>query len=315
MSFTWPNEPTAGAKQSDFADYAELLCLQSGICSFTKISCDIGRLEENNYENGVQEYSRLDEDIELAFKEIERRQVACSEENYPFNISPTGRSIKISSTLTSAHILYCYLLLATRLNMKTDRNHGDIDGTLLFEHVSAAIAASFWGSRSDSMVFGTASEGSFEAKIEELCQRLGEGECFINRNTGAVTQNDGKLDVVVWKGFSDCRQGKLIGFGQCKTGRNWRDQLTQLQPDIFCSSWMRDTPPVKPVRLFFVAESVGNEQWYTQISNGGLIFDRCRILDYFSDEMSDSTTQDVKKWLLSATTTRELNYIANILNT
>ncbi len=280
----------------------------------TKLSRDLGRLEENDYEAGVPEYSELDEDIELAFKEIERRSAACGDQRYPFTITRTGQSIVLPDTPTSAHLLYCYLLLSTRLNMQSDRTHADIDATLLFERVSAAVAATFWGERADSMVFGTgADQGGFEAKVNLLCERLGEGGGFVNRNNGPVTQNDGKLDVVVWKGFNDNRSGRLIGFGQCKTGRNWRDSLTQLQSSAFIKSWLSDAPPVDPVRLFFVSEVVGDELWYSQIAQGGLLFDRCRVLDYFSDEMPEDTMQEVTAWLVAAAANRGFETVSSLL--
>ena len=314
MSFIWPNEPTTGARAADFADYAELLCLRDGACSMTKLSRDLGRLEENDYESGVPEYSELDEDIELAFKEIERRLIACGDQRYPFSVTATGQSIILSGEPTPGHLLYCYLLLSTRLNMQSDRTHAGIDGTLLFEHVSAAIAVSFWGQRADAMVFGTGAEqGGFEAKVNLLCERLGEGGGFVNRNNGPVTQNDGKLDVVVWKGFNDGRTGRLIGFGQCKTGRNWRDSLTQLQSSAFVKSWLCDAPPVDPVRLFFVSEVVGDELWYSQITQGGLLFDRCRVMDYFSEDMPETTMQDVTTWVAAAATDCGLDKVTALL--
>jgi len=314
VSFVWPHEPTAGAKSSDFADYAELLCLRDGSCSVTRLSRDLGRIEENDYEGGVEEYSELDEDIELGFKEIERRLSACGADCYPFSVTSTGHRIDLADDITSARVLYCYLLLATRLNMASDRNQADIDGTLLFEHVSAQIAAALWGERSQSMVFGTgAHQGGFETKVNLLCSGLGEGGGFKNRNEGVVTQNDGKLDVVVWKGFRDGRVGKLIGFGQCKTGRNWRDSLTQLQVDAFVRSWMQDAPPVDPIRLFFVSEVVGEELWYSQVASAGLLLDRCRIVDYSPGEMPAEVMDRVRAWTLAALTSNDLTHAVGIL--
>jgi len=90
-------------------------------------------------------------------------------------------------------------------------------------------------------------------------------------------QKDAKLDLTVWRPFSDNRPGKLMGFGQCATGNDWADKLTQLQPEAFCAMWMLDTPAVTPVRLFFVPFRIEQKQWLDTTQQGGIIFDRCRI--------------------------------------
>ncbi|HLP44674.1 MAG TPA: hypothetical protein VK469_01940 [Candidatus Kapabacteria bacterium] len=118
-------------------------------------------------------------------------------------------------------------------------------------------------------------------KIKSLIKQLGEGEGFKNRNeTSPYTNKDDDLDVVLWKSFSDNCPGKLIGFGQCKTGTYWKSQLKILQPFSFCSKWFSDMPPVLPIRLFFISESILRNRWYENVAEGGVLFDRCRIMDY-----------------------------------
>ena len=92
-------------------------------------------------------------------------------------------------------------------------------------------------------VFGTsAGLSDFREKADRLCQRLREGEGFLNRDRAEPTQRDGQLDVVVWKPFADGDPGKLIAFGQCKTGTDHKDTVTQLQPDSFCRKWLHSSP-------------------------------------------------------------------------
>ena len=99
------------------------------------------------------------------------------------------------------------------------------------------------------MVFGTAAGvGGFREKIGHLCRQLGEGGGV--KAEASPNLRDGKLDVVAWKPFADSWQGKLMIFGQCKTGTHYRDMLMQLQPDDFCAKWLRERPPVVPLRAF-----------------------------------------------------------------
>jgi hypothetical protein len=105
---------------------------------------------------------------------------------------------------------------------------------------------------------------------------MGEGGGSKNRPTRR-NQKDGKLDLAVWRSFPDGRQGKLLGFAQCATGRNWPSKLTEMQPRNFCVKWMHEYPAVDPVRLFFLPFRIERQRWYDDSVEGGLLFDRCRI--------------------------------------
>ena len=116
---------------------------------------------------------------------------------------------------------------------------------------------------------------------------------------------DGKLDVVVWKHFTDGLAGKLIAFGQCKTGTSYRDSLTQLQPDSFCRKWLRSPLVLTPVRMFFVSEALPRSLWRNDSIDAGLLFDRCRIVD-FCDNVSRDVLVKVTTWTAAAAKATEL---------
>ena len=86
--------------------------------------------------------------------------------------------------------------------------------------------------------------------------------------------------MVVWKEFADQRHGKLIGFGQCKTGTHWEKSVHDLVPERFCHKWVRTAPSVMPVRLYFIASRVLDRDWFEACVDAGIFFDRCRILNY-----------------------------------
>ena len=178
--------------------------------------------------------------------------------------------------------------------------HAGIDGTLLLEELAADAAREYVGDRAESLVFGTsAGLSDFREKADRLCQRLREGEGFLNRDRAEPTQRDGQLDVVVWKPFADGDPGKLIAFGQCKTGTDHKDTVTQLQPDSFCRKWLHSSPVLTPVRMFFAAEAMSRLRWYSAASDAGLLFDRCRIVD-FCDGLTDDVFAKVRTWTEAA---------------
>ena len=131
--------------------------------------------------------------------------------------------------------------------------------------------------------------------MNDLCKAIREGEDFHPKSPGKITARDGKLDIVVWRGFTDQRHGQLIGFGQCKTGTHWKNDLSKLQPDSFCRKWMRVQPAATPVRLYFVCDRVIDRS-YEMCSDGGILFDRCRIMEYATD-IPKKLLKRIEKWV------------------
>lgn len=298
--FKWPREPSARAPGHELADFAELVAWQRNSMSMTALSRFLGRLDENDYSDGVPEEEETDHLAEDAYREIEQRKEGCGN-GYPFEITKEGYTLRTSQKMENhKHTIYRYLLLATRLNMKDNRRHAGIDGALLFEELAAEVAREYLGARAESFVFGTAAESiDFQGKVDDLCRRIKEGDGFVNRDEARPNERDGKLDVVVWKHFTDGLPGKLIAFGQCKTGTSYKDELTQLQPDAFCRKWLRSSPVLPPVRLFFVSEALLRSRWRSASIDAGLLFDRCRIVDFCNDVSAD-VFQKVRTWTEAA---------------
>ncbi len=190
--------------------------------------------------------------------------------------------------------------------MRDNRIHADIDGALLFEELAAEVAREYLGARAESIVFGTAAgTTTFSDKVNELCQQLKEGVRFVNRCEARPTENDGKLDVVVWKHFTDGLAGKIIAFGQCKTGTNYKNTLTQLQPDAFCKKWLHSSPAITPVRMFFISEALSRCHWQNTAYEAGVLFDRCRIVD-FCDCVREDVLRKLQMWTTAAAQQTEL---------
>ncbi len=298
--FKWPGTPSVRAPAHEVGDFAELVCWRDNGTSVTALSQDISRLEDNDYAGGVPEEDPQVGEVHEAYGEIEKREKACRE-GYPFVVGDQGYSLYVDhAPANRRYIIYKYLLLATRLDMGTNRLHAGIDGTLLFEELAAEVAREYFGNRAESLVFGTAAGmPSFPHKVNNLCKRLKEGGRFEKYFETSSNPKDGKLDVVVWKRFTDGKAGKLIAFGQCKTGTNYEDALTHMRPDSFCANWMHSPIPLTPVRMFFVAEALPEDRWHKTVDEGGLLFDRCRIVD-FSDNINKKVLDRVKTWTNAA---------------
>jgi hypothetical protein len=295
--YKFSGAPSSKNDLNELADFVELECLKNTQFSKNETISTVARLEDDNDPSLQKIIDPIESKIEDVFGEIDYRMKFCNG-SYPFILKSIGSVLKVNNgSNESAMGLYKFLLLATRLNMQTERFHGNIDGTLLFEKISKHILTNYLGSRTKAFLFGTSSHGtSFESKVNELCKELNEGHGFINRNNlSAGNIKDDALDIVAWKPFTDNYGGKLIAFGQCKTGTTWKTQTTHLRPDSFCKSWMRDMPSVDPIRIYFVCESLLRNKWYTTSAKAGIFFDRCRIMD-FCQNIPTELNEEIKIW-------------------
>jgi hypothetical protein len=250
------------------------------------------------------------------FKELADRYTACapiegmaSGYEYPFVLNDTGNLLSMRtplSTRTKAGIIYLFLLTASRADMDAQRKMNGLDPTVIFERLCADVLINFWGGRSalaDSIVFGTARKkaahnNKFQSNIEHLCLTLREGR---GMKVGAKLPGagDGKLDVVVWRIFADGRSGGLVGFAQCKTGIHWKTHLTKLQPEAFTRSYLKQPLIIHPIRVYMVPHRLEEKEWDDHSLHGGLLLDRCRMVQY-GYKISADVFDNCKQWLHAA---------------
>lgn len=302
--FKLPNLPSPQSECHELADFAELLAWDKGSVSSREISAYLGRLDENDHNIGCDDNDDVNADeIDEVMNEIERRSDACSG-GYPFELTHEGTVLRHSPAGDNHRVdLYHYLLLSTRLNMRDDRVHAGIDGAGLLEEIAAETLRCYLGPRrARSIVFGTSNPGTFEDKVNQLCRELGEGGAFRTLDSALVDANDDKLDTVTWVPFADKSRSQLIVFGQCKTGTTWGTTVTQLQPTGFIKRWMCEQYMQDPVRAFCVAEAVNRSRWVGQCVYSGILFDRCRIVD-FCEKPDLELFGRIKKWSNAAKAT------------
>lgn len=293
------NIPSIKDDISEIADFLEIKCLfsEEGIFSIESAKNALSVESDELHFEGIDDdddrtYNRLME----VFAELKQRKNDCND-FYPFIINNDLISFNNDCKEEIAQI-YKYLLFATRANMKNDRLFGEgKDATLIFEILSQYICKSYFGNKSISMVFGTATEMTFKDKVKELIKQLNY-KSEVKEPVGSNgKRKDGKLDVIVWNPFKDKRDSMLIGMAQCKTGTHWDDTLTQLQPSNFFRNYMYYSPIAEPVRLFFITESLAvSEQWEERARNAGILFDRQRIMSLLPQEIDKKLLIDIEEW-------------------
>ena len=305
--FKLPNQlPSRHAGVHELADFAEVMCCLDGQISLQGLSRYLVRMDDNDINEGCDDTEDIiHEKMDDVIFEMQRREEACAG-GYPFTwkLSRNGGVIVFNADERSCidAAVYVYLLLGTRLKMDRDRTHAGIDGTNLLEHLAEHVVGAFLGPKSKSFTFGTAAGGSFQDRVNALCRELGEGGRLREEEAKtAARAQDGGLDTVAWIPFADRQTGKLVVFGQCKTGTGWREHATRLQPRDFVDRWLTDPILVEPVRAHFVAEAISPEEWRRLSISAGLLFDRCRLVEYGA-HLPEPVLADLAAWTSAART-------------
>ena len=106
------------------------------------------------------------------------------------------------------------------------------------------------------------------------------------------------MDIANWVPFNDGRGGYVHFIGQCATGADWEDKLTELNPHKWGDhvNWA-----VPPVRFFATPFVIPTEAFRRSSLDGGLVLDRPRLM-----ELASKTT-------VSARTIKKLRKYTNTL--
>jgi hypothetical protein len=210
------------------------------------------------------------------FSELEQRAVAAAEA-YPFVVD--GAVLRCKANRTE-FIAYIFCLFLSYFRWSTGRNYEiTINPWLLFEELSRIAAVEYINgdgiSFGTSRGAGTATTAAFKKAIKDLCKKIGEGTDF--KEQAVLHRQDDKVDLVVWKDFSDKRTSKLVMFGQCAAGDNWIGKVTELRPDAFWRQWMVDSNVSPHLRSFYIPHRVEIKQWNFYARKADILFDRCRV--------------------------------------
>lgn len=300
MSYKIESLPSKRAYKEEKADFWEIQSLRNpGIfVSRTNIVSALSKgVDEITHEGIISEDDDINDGLDEVFLELERR-ILFSNNKYPFTLNKS--SIKINEDNSANTLIYKYMLLSTRLNMKTQKIQNGIDGTLLFEKLCSYVANKYFGKDAKSFVFGTAEPGSFQTKTKDLINKIGEGVSFKNPNNNPPTANDEAIDVVAYKNFSDNRIGKLIAFCQCKTGTHWRNDIRKLNPSEFCSRWFLNDPILIPIPIIFICDTLNEGFNFYNCQQNYLVFNRFRILEFIEEDVPDKILLSIQNWVKGA---------------
>lgn len=252
------------------ADWMELTALHTASreCSSGDLERELDRLNCSSKESLLG----------MVLTEVDKRERS-SNSAYPFERRSSSIQLKHAAADYPAYI-FCLALSFKR--WKARKGVSD-SPWLLFEELAYRSAKSYLG---QALLFGTSSRTgrsagkTFRGRVQDLINQLGEGQCF---SGSTFSSKDSKLDIVAWKAFPDKRASQIVIFGQCASGANWTDKLTELDPEVFWDTWMSGGKGKvsSPLRAVFIPHRVFDEgQWDFRARSARLLFDRCRVVAY-----------------------------------
>ena len=291
------NIPSIYSDKHELADIIEWQALEhpTHCCSVASLRCVFSAPDDELNVNGVEE---SDDRVISALQETQQE---CSvrgsviQRGYPFIINNDVCYLSLDGE--AAKWIYLFLLLATRMNMQTERILDGVDATKIFERICNLVVREYLGDHSKSVIFGTAQEGSFREKFTSLLHEFHIDGLFQEPFGWTGATKDAGVDVVAWIPFADQKDSQLIAIGQCKTGTAWQNNLRRSQ--LFADFSTRQ-PMIEPVDIYFLAEALGIYKWEENSRRGGLLFDRIRIMEYLPESIDVEILTDVKKWLNAA---------------
>jgi hypothetical protein len=301
--------PSLSSSLEELADWVEIRTLRSPerITSYNDMVGDLtmpGTVDalDEDPPNGADDSDILpDEKIELRvgdiFGELDDRAAACRGRHdlYPFLVSQRAIAAKVEAESS----IYSFLLLLSWFGKDATRTPQRAEK--LFETVCEASASGYLGHQNPirpTLAFGwprSAMPANFCEAVDKLCKAIGEGQGANRSRSGINDEKDAGLDVVAYSPFGDRRRGKLILFGQCATGQNWKDKRSELNLGMWCDHWLADSPVIPPIRGFFVPHKVGEADWDEHCRIAGILFDRCRITA-FADSVPQETVSMCSVW-------------------
>ena len=286
------------------ADYVELLCLvnrdrvlgqgdiQDRYIKYADIDNEPQEDEEEEAELAADEQELDEAEIsdqwigrfEGFFRNLKYRTIAFGD-LYPFEVSDSLDQIKVKSHLSEHQKLYVYLLMASSLRNFDKRVQTRIGNS--FEYISAEALRQYVGEKAEVHIFAANSSGRYtgniKTKVDKLAQDLFEESLVRDNTLSPYSSKDEGLDIVCWFPFEDESPNRLLIFGQCACGEDWKGKQSSSDYKAWAGLIRLSIEPVNSIFIpYCFRDTSGN--WYAKHEiRMSLMIDRLRIMKLFGE--------------------------------
>jgi hypothetical protein len=211
---------------------------------------------------------------------------------YPFEISPSGRTISLKSDRGFGGEVYLFCLLLShsqpgeildgswlpKITHKT-RDLFQACATLAAAYEVEGCAISFGWPRPNN-------NPPFLTKLRDVYELFGEGEVVAHARPGASpSPKDAEIDVIAWRPRADRAAGTRYLLGQVASGANWQAKSVKGPPiDGFHDLWFSRRPASDPSAYIFIPHAIVPNVTGTRVdvmaivtTTFGTVLDRLRL--------------------------------------
>lgn len=266
-----------GLDESDsrlqWADWVELCLLYSPASTFSRSDF------REALEIRVTEEDEREQIVEEAFSEIQARATTL-QDSYPLQVGSTR--VEVLRQREDCVAFAFLLALSTQQFYTETKSSGSAasEPAKLFEHLVADALQAYVG---QAIRIGAPREDPVPTGFADCLRYLADSMDEPARLPMNPKAKDEGVDIVAWNPLPDKRGAQLIVLAQCKTGRDWQSDLSDLPLDVWKEQmgW-----PVAPVKAFaFPYQHLGDQDNWSYIARkGGIPLDRLRLLTLIRDE-------------------------------
>jgi hypothetical protein len=286
-TYSWSNRERLTTDALN-ADQAEVEAIRQNVAATSTALYDERLAEELEFvDSDARSETRLEEqmrkDIELdslsgrVMEEIARRRELLGS-HYPFELDNGA----LRYTPTASGVYEFCLAISTAPSLTSEPY---VQLPRYFEILAGDVVCHYMGEGSNFIRSGApaypadAELTNFKQTIEYLHAQTDEWEWLPtwDAEPDLPSVKDEGMDFVVWKSI-DRRRGRIYVLGQCACGRtDWHEKTEDLRLNRL-TRWVRDLPPVRPVRAFATPHNVTAVKVFATLARyGGLSFDRVRL--------------------------------------
>gem|GEM_PF-6315354 len=215
-------------------------------------------------------------------QELERR-LALYGDFIPYKLERNRVESLLSDKANSLHYYYC-LYYAVKGGVSTS------SATNIFELITDSSLKNYFCTDQSEITSIGQNTTNLLSCIESIKDKLGESKG--NFEHLSIKAKDGGIDIITYKPI-DSRGNQIVCLTDATIGRNWNSQkkvYSKLKP------WKQFIHfKVDPITCLSVVHIIDDAQFHGASNDNGLLFDRARIMRFFTPQ-TDITTS-LNNWL------------------
>lgn len=241
-------------------------------CNFIEYVCftsDIMMFDEFDLADGLE--------IEDIIQELERR-LELYGTFIPYSIEKKSIVSLLSDKDSYLHYFYC-------LYYSIEGGTSSTTITNIFEHITDNSLKNYFCSNHSSITSTGQNPTNLRGSIEALRLQLNEGKG--NYDDISVNAKDGGIDIVTFKPI-DNRGNQVVCLTDATIGKHWKSTKTVISKLGYWKDFIHFK--VTPLTCLSIVHVVEEGDFYKASRDNGLIFDRTRIMRYFTSDTVISTS-------------------------